>query len=257
MGGSHAHGSSWPHASVTRVHRLPPECKVLATVLFILAVVATPREQIWALAAQAGVVLVVVGIARLPLRNFVRRLTIELPFVAFALFLPLLARGDRVDVGPIALSSDGLWAAWNIVAKATIGVGMTLVLAATTTTTDLVRGLERLRVPRVFTAIAGFMVRYLDIVRDEMRRMRIARESRGHDPRWFWHARAVAHGAGALFVRSYERGERVHLAMVSRGFDGRLPVAHVGTAERRQWLDALALPAVAAVLASTAWVVAR
>ena len=50
--------------------------------------------------------------------------------------------------------------------------------------------------------------------------MRRARLSRGHDPRFLWQVGATARGVGALFVRSYERGERVHLAMLSRGFDG-------------------------------------
>ena len=64
------------------------------------------------------------------------------------------------------------------------------------------------------------MVRYGDVITGEMRRMKIARESRGYDPRWIWQAKAVARSAGALFVRSYERGERVYLAMASRGYAG-------------------------------------
>ena len=72
-------------------------------------------------------------------------------------------------------------------------------------------------------AITSFMVRYGDVITDDLRRMRIARESRGYDPRWFWQARAVATSAGALFIRSYERGERVYVAMLSRGYDGAMP----------------------------------
>ena len=53
--------------------------------------------------------------------------------------------------------------------------------------------------------------------------MGVARQSRGYDPRWLWQARAVASSAGTLFVRSFERGERVHLAMVSRGYAGAMP----------------------------------
>ena len=74
----------------------------------------------------------------------------------------------------------------------------------------------------------------------------MARESRGHDPRWIWQARAVASSAGALFIRSYERGERVHLAMLSRGFAGSMPVLTEQTASRREWLSTLSVPLVAA-----------
>jgi cobalt/nickel transport system permease protein len=70
--------------------------------------------------------------------------------------------------------------------------------------------------------IMGFMIRYVDVVSDEMRRMRIALESRGFSARNPRHWPVLARSAGALFIRSYERGERVHLAMVSRGYTGSL-----------------------------------
>jgi cobalt/nickel transport system permease protein len=69
----------------------------------------------------------------------------------------------------------------------------------------------------------GFMLRYLEVVGDELRRMRIASASRGFSARDPRHWPVLAKGVGALFIRSFERGERVHLAMVSRGYSGRLP----------------------------------
>jgi cobalt/nickel transport system permease protein len=69
----------------------------------------------------------------------------------------------------------------------------------------------------------AFMIRYLDVVTDEMQRMKVARTSRGFSARNPTHWPVVARSAGALFIRSYERGERVHLAMLSRGYDGRMP----------------------------------
>jgi cobalt/nickel transport system permease protein len=158
-----------------------------------------------------------------------------------------------VEVLGVSLATEGLWAAWNIVAKGTIGVATSVILAATTPVPELLRGLERLRLPSAFTTVAGFMVRYLDVITDEVRRMRIARVSRGHDPRWIWQARAVAATAGTLFIRSYERGERVYLAMVSRGYAGSMPVLQDLAATRGQWLAALSLPAAAALVAATAW----
>ena len=115
--------------------------------------------------------------------------------------------------------------------------------------------MERLHAPRAFTSITSFMVRYAEVISAEMHRMKVARQSRGHDPRWFWQAKAVAHSAGALFIRSYERGERVHLAMLARGYDGALPVHATGVAAPRQWAAALALPAGALVVAVTAWMI--
>ena len=91
---------------------------------------------------------------------------------------------------------------------------------ATTSVPALLGGLRRLRVPSLLVAIAGSMVRYLDVIAGEVHRMDVARRSRGYQGRWLWQGKAVAAGAGALFVRAYERGERVHLAMLARGYDG-------------------------------------
>jgi cobalt/nickel transport system permease protein len=115
---------------------------------------------------------------------------------------------------------------WAILAKGTLGVAASIVLAATTPVSELLRGLERLRVPTLFVSISGFMVRYSDVLLDDLRRMRIARLSRGHDPRWLWQSRAIGATVGTLFVRSFERGERVHIAMLSRGYDGHMPTIH-------------------------------
>ncbi|MGH9243501.1 MAG: cobalt ECF transporter T component CbiQ [Acidimicrobiales bacterium] len=234
------------------VHRLPAAAKIVAALLFVLAVVATPREAGWAFGTHLAVLAVVVALARVPPGLLARRLAIELPFVAFAVLLPVVGGGERVAVVGVSLSVEGLWGAWNILAKATLGLFATLLLTATTSIADLIGGLDRLRVPRAFTAIAGFMVRYADVVADDMRRMRIARLSRGHDPRWFWQARAVASSAGALFIRTYERGERVHAAMLSRGYTGALP--RLGEQPTgRDWAVALVVPAMAAVTCVAAW----
>ena len=71
---------------------------------------------------------------------------------------------------------------------------------------------------------------------------------RGGDPRWVWQVRDVTAGLGALVVRSFERGERVYLAMASRGYTGTLPSTLIGvSASRLAWSAALAVPALAAI----------
>jgi cobalt/nickel transport system permease protein len=230
------------------VHRLAPECKVAATILFILAVVATPREAFWAFGLDALLVVTVALAAGAPLGRLARRLVIELPFLGFALLLPFVAHGERVDVWFLSLSVPGLWGAWNILVKATLGVAATALLGATTSIPELLRALERLRVPRSIVAIAGFMIRYGDLLRDDLRRMRIARQSRGGDPRWLWQAGAVAASAGTLFVRAYERGERVYVAMLARGYGGVVRGLDAPPTPRRNWLTALAVPATASII---------
>lgn len=250
MSGGHAHALHVHGHSV--VHRLAPETKVAAHLAFVVGVVLTPREQIWAFAVHALLLAGVLSLSEIPVGYFLRRLGVEIPFVLFAVFLPFLGSGPTVDIVGMELSREGLWGAWNILAKASLGVGASVILVATTEIPHLLRGLDRLRVPRVLTAIAGFMVRYLDVIAGEMRRMRTAMAARGYDPRWIGQVRALAMAGGALFIRSYERGERVHQAMLARGYDGRMPDIGAASADALHWAYALAVPVCAWLIALVA-----
>lgn len=251
MGAGHAHRLYVPGASP--VHRLPPQCKLVAVLAFVLTVVATPRERMWAFGLYALLLAAVTVTARIPFGTVARRVVIEVPFVAFAVLMPFVAEGEKVGVLGIGLSESGLWGAWNILAKGTLGVVASILLAATTEPRLLLLGIERLRMPQLITQIATFMLRYGDVVTAELARMKVARASRGFEARDLRATRVLARSIGALFLRSYERGERVHLAMLSRGYDGRMPVMHDVGATAAQWTAAAALPLAAALVALAAW----
>ncbi|KRE38096.1 cobalt ABC transporter permease [Janibacter sp. Soil728] len=232
---------------------MPAHLKILATLLFVIAVVATPREAIWAFGVHALLLLGVILASRVPLRHLAPRLLIEVPFVIFAALMPFVATGPRVDIGPLTLSEPGLWGAWNLLAKGTLGVGASLLLAATTQPADIVSGLARLRLPAQLVLILGFMVRYADVISGQLQAMRVARESRGFRGGGLRSWPVLASTAGALFIRSYERGERVHLAMLSRGHDGHMHVEPIAVV-LRAWLIAMTLPLAAAVVLVAAMV---
>ena len=225
MGAGHGHRMHYHGHSV--IHRAPAHLKLLTLVGFMLVVVATPREWYPLFGAYLLVLLVIVALSGVPAGYLAKRMLIETPFVLFALAVPFIAEGPQVDVAGLSLSEPGLWAAWGLLAKGTIGVLASLTLAATTEPQDLLVGLRRLRLPDMIVQIMGFMLRYLDVVTAELGRMTTAMRSRGCDPRSPRHWPVLARSLGALFIRSYERGERVHLAMLARGYDGTLPdVAH-------------------------------
>jgi len=193
MGAGHGHKLHYHGHSL--IHRAPAHLKVVALVAFMLAVVATPIDRYAVFAGWAAVLLVVVAMSQVPPTYLARRMVVEVPFVVFALLLPFIATGPRTDLLGLAVSESD----------------------------DVLRGLQRLRVPDPLVQIMGFMVRYLDVVTGEMGRMLTAMRSRGYDPRSPRHWPVLARSLGALFIRSYERGERVHLAMLSRGYTGTLP----------------------------------
>ena len=256
-GAAHNPGADPLVPADTPLHRAAPQCKVAATALCILLVACTPKQVFWPYLGYALLLAGAAAVAQVPATTLLRRLAVEIPFVFFVVLLPFLATGPTVHVLGVPMSVAGLESAASIVLKASFGLLATGVLAATTPLPEVITGLERLRVPRIFTAVASFMVRYVEVLNTELNRLRTARACRGANPRWLWQAKDTAVCVGALFVRAFERGERVYLAMASRGYDGSLPAALTGApTDRRNWLAALGIPVVFAVLSVTSWVTA-
>ncbi|MER8095976.1 cobalt ECF transporter T component CbiQ [Streptomyces goshikiensis] len=251
MGAGHAH-TLFRHGH-SPVHALPAHCKLAATFAFVLVVVSTPREAVWAFGLYAVLIAIGAAAARISAGFLLRRLVIEVPFVLFAVLMPFVAEGERVQFLGMSLSVSGLWGAWNVLAKGTLGVAASVLLASTTELRALLLGLQRLRLPPLLVQIASFMIRYGDVITDELRRMSIARRSRGFEARGVRHWGVLAKTAGALFIRSYERGERVYLAMVSRGYAGSMPVIDDVAATRAQWAYAAALPVTALAVCLMGW----
>ncbi len=250
MGASHGHRLHYHGHS--RIHRLPAECKVVALVAFVLCVVATPRGAYWAYGVDAVALGLAIAWSHVPVGYLAKRMVVEVPFVIFALLLPFIALGHRIEVAGLSVSQAGLESGLTLLCRATLGVVAALLLAATTEPRDIIAGLEG-KLPRRMVQIMAMMVRYLDVTSDQLRRMRIARESRGFVARNPRHWPVLAQSAGAFFVRSYERGERVHLAMLARGYDGQLPGLTRAVPRRHDWVVASLLPLAACVTALWTW----
>lgn len=215
---------------------------------FVIVVVSTPITA-WQLFPLYLALLVGFAVqSKIPLRTFFLRALIEVPFVLFAVLMPFFGHGKQVTFGPFTLYEAGLLAGTSILVKGTLGVLAAVLLSTTTTARELLRGFEKLRMPSLMVQIASFMLRYVNVVNDELDRMKVARDSRGFEATSMKQWRVLASAAGALFIRSYERGERVHLAMLSRGYTGELPRILEYSVTPRTWLQTLALPTLAAVI---------
>jgi cobalt/nickel transport system permease protein len=207
------------------IHGLDPRAKVLGLTSVTLVAVSTPFG-LWPVWIACGAAVgVIAALARVPPAVIWRRARIVLPLVLFvAIFLPFLRKGGAAwTLGPFTISESGLETFASVSAKAAIGTASAVLIGATTAFPDVLRALEALRVPRLFTLIAAFMYRYLFVIVDEMQRMRAALASRGYRPRFAWQIGAFGRVVTALFLRTYARGERVYLAMLSRGYSGVMP----------------------------------
>jgi cobalt/nickel transport system permease protein len=248
----HGHASGTPRiaAQVSAMHRLDPRAKLVAGLVVVLGVVLAPPMQPLEFALLTSLLLAAAAIGQLPLGWVLRRSAIVLPVAgAIAVLAPLARAGGSLSVGGIvgAWSGNGWVIAWAIVSKAWVSVLVTVILSGTTPTPQLIRGLEALRVPDVFITLFSFLYRYVDVFRAQLRSMRIALESRAPHMSRVRRWRLYGNLGGNLFVRAYDRGERIHAAMLSRGFDGTLP-----TPERLAFRPADALVLAVSVLAAAA-----
>jgi len=207
------------------VHRLDARAKIVLFFTLTVVCVTTPATAYYAFGGYLLVLLVLLLASRLPLKHVFGRSLIVVPFVLMvAAFIPFLKTdviGGGYNLGGITVSRSGLLVLWNVVVKSSVGVLSTILLSSTTPFGRLLKGFERLKAPHIFTTIAAFMYRYSFVLVDEAMRMKQARDSRNFKGKWIWDARAIGHMIGNLFMRSYERGERVYLAMLARGYDGR------------------------------------
>jgi cobalt/nickel transport system permease protein len=230
------------------VHQIPPHIKILAGLLFIVVAVSTDITNWPAFVAYFAIIITITQIAKLPIITVIKRSLIEVPFVLFALLMPFFGTGEVVEIGSLNLYVDGLLAGASIVVKGTLGILVAINLSATTTAREILNGLEILKMPTPMVQIASFMLRYVNVVNDEMIRMAVARASRGFEATGVRQWPVLATAAGALFIRSYERGERVHLAMIARGYQGDLPKTEKINNSARNWAIGLAVPFIALII---------
>ncbi|MDD5556108.1 MAG: cobalt ECF transporter T component CbiQ [bacterium] len=207
-------------------HRLHPAVKLAAAAAGVLCIVTTPPRAFASFGAYAATLAAVLLLARVPLAVALRRLLAVIPFaVLVAAFLPFVGGGRvllEAPVGPLrlAVTAGGLLLFWNVVVKAALSTLCMTALVATTPFDRLLAALETLRCPRLLVMVLAFMYRYLFVLTDEAMRLARAREARDPGGGHARAARALAGIVGVLFVRAYERAERVYLAMCARGFDG-------------------------------------
>src|SRR4051794_20357268 len=197
------------------LHRLDPRAKLLGTLLFVVAVVATPVGG-WRLLAAEGLVLALaVGLSGIPPGELLRRWLGFLVLVGALGAMVALSHPRRGEFGALGVAA-------TIVAKNSLAFLAMLLLANVTPFRKLLGALRRLGAPAVLVATLQFMYRYLYVLTDELERMAQARRARTfrRSARLGWGLRTGL--IGVLFLRAFERGERVHAAMVARGWDGTL-----------------------------------
>lgn len=195
--------------------RLDSRVKLVSAIIYV-AVVATIRTWEY-LAACLGFYIILLCLTGFPILNSVRRIFVPVLFAgtmsAAAAFANFYAGQQYAGIsGPVLF----LRALCAIVVLSSVIYSMSF--------RELVFSLKVLHVPDVLVNLIGFTIRYTNILTDELSRMKKARKARGYSKgRNFWHTatmKVIGQTVAVLFLRSYERSERVYQAMLSRGYGG-------------------------------------
>lgn len=205
------------------IRNFDARAKIITIFLLVLLCVTTPPKAFLAFGGYYLILVIMLFISKTPLCFILKRVAIAIPFVVMiAVFIPFIegGAGGSYNLWGITLYQKGLLILFNVTVKALFGVAALTLLVSTTPFDELAEGFKKLGAPRVFITIASFMYRYIFVVVDEAMRMKRARDSRNFEGKWIWQAGTIGHMVATLFLRSYERGERVYLAMLSRGYDG-------------------------------------
>jgi cobalt/nickel transport system permease protein len=246
------------HETDSFTHRLDPRVKVVVTVAFLLSNALLP-DGAWIAFGLAWLVLLFANIySRLGITFTFKRSFVALPFALVAITVLFSVTGAplasfRFLIWDLTITDAGLLRFVSILIRSWLSVQMAILLVATARFPDIIHALEHLRVPSILTTIIAFLYRYLFVLGDEVFRLMRAREARSaalavagtrSGRSVAWQAKVAGHMAGQLFLRSYERSDRVYNAMLARGYAGHLETINPHELRRRDYLTvALALMA--------------
>jgi cobalt/nickel transport system permease protein len=247
-------------------HRADARLKFVLTLAAILSLALVPPGSYAAFGLAWLVLVACSATAGLGPFRLSRAGVIALPF-ALAAFPLIFTRPEEIigsiALGPVTLtiSADGIRMFTSIMIRSWLSVQVALLLAFTTPFHDLVDALRELRLPRIMIAVISFMYRYLAVLAEEASRMLRARDARSADPTGKgggsirWRATVTGRMVGSLFIRAYERSERIYAAMQARGFEGEF--RHLGTRTMSRdevaWFAAAVISLVAYVTAALLW----
>ena len=221
------------------VHRLDPRVKFILAVAFIFTAALTPAGAWPVYLLLLSLVLSVELLCGLGIGYVLKRSMLALPFVLAAIPLVFTLPGEPLfsfSTGSLSLtiSQPGVERFLSIALKSWISVQAAIVLASTTSFPDLLAAMRSVKIPSLLVSIFGLMWRYLFVLADEALRLLRARQARsGQTDRpglkpggsIAWRGRVAGGMAGSLFLRAFERSDRIYLAMLSRGYDGEVRAA--------------------------------
>ena len=210
------------------LEKLDPRIKIISFLAIIFCMILTPIIHLKDFGLYFLLMLIISFLSKVTSRQLLKRVCHLIPFVLFiTMFIPFLKEGNvwwSLSIGYLKLSVtyEGAWTFLNVIVKSSLSIYLLVIASSTTTFPDFLKGFEMLRAPRLLVMLMSFMYRYIFVLLDEARRLIRARSLRYFNSRYREQFRIIGYMIGVLFIRTFERAERIYSAMVVRGFHGEM-----------------------------------
>ena len=210
----------------TVVHRIDPRAKVLMAAIFVICVVSFDKYIISAMLPFGLFLVIIMGLADIPAAYLAKKLLLVSPFaVMIGIFNPLFDHQPLLQLGSITVT--GGWISFlSILLRFALTISTVLILIATTGFNAVCMALVKMGMPKIFAVQLLILYRYIFVLIDESLCMYRARTLRSFQRRAMG-LKTFAHLLGQLLLRTLDRAQRIHLAMLCRGFDGTIRIRQV------------------------------
>jgi cobalt/nickel transport system permease protein len=209
------------------LHRLDPRTKLLLFFSAVLIVASEPAGETSPFPYYYAAIAALALLSRVPPSRLAKRCLAAAPFLLMAAALPWTAAALGGSSGGIDPARFGA----SVLLRGFAAILLLVLLTSTSAFHRLLWALRKLRAPEALGQIATHMYRQLFILTDEWRRAGQARECRSAGRLNLSRTSVYGKQLGVIFLRSWDRAERIHAAMTVRGFDGRLPLSEPGRIE--------------------------
>lgn len=236
------------------IRYLDPRIKVVVVLFFSIVAAFSYRFQVLVGALVLGIF--IVGLARVPAGELFRRLIpVNLLMLFLWLFLPFTFAGEPFFwIGPLAVTREGVLYAALITVKSNAMMLMLIALVATTPIFTLGHAMHALGIPKKIVHLFFFTYRYIHVMHREYVRLLNSMKIRGFKPQSSLHTyKTIAYMVGMLLVRSFDRAQRVHNAMLCRGFKGNLYSLSTFSIQKKDIVSLVVMAAAILLLGVLEW----
>lgn len=231
------------------IHNWDPRVKLISIFSFIVSLVLLDDLKYSFVGLLVAFLLVY--LSKIPFRFVLGRLKwIVLFTLFFFVILPFTVPGNEMArLNSVKISYEGVNFALLMSFRVFSATLLVFSIFSTTKFNQVIRALDKLKVPNKLVQVFMFAYRYIFVLADEFERMLTSLESRGFEMKTNLRSmKTLGKGVGMLFVKSWERAERVYSAMVSRGYSGYLKTLSKFEMSKRDLLKAFSIIMVAIAL---------